>query len=172
MGQIFSGGSSAVDDDSIEYDGSNRISIKNGGTGSCIIVTPDWPLKATIQGTWTVGFDGTVLWYNRVFGPSSTANDGDEVNFDIFLDAGTYSVVIVGQANTNRGIAKILLDATEIMSADMYAGAGANNKLFQTDSISIDRGQYTLKFKADGKNGASSAYGVSFMQIIFIRTGD
>lgn len=109
------------------------------------------------QGTWVLSFDagkylGGAFW-------NSSATDGDNVSYKVYLDAGTYTLLISGNTWPHAGITDIYLDAVEIASFDWYADPVVKNvRQLQTGITVASSGIYTLKIQLDGKHASSNGY--------------
>lgn len=140
-----------------------------GGSGYGSNLRPMGAAYASIvQGTWSFSSDtGCYMagsWYN------TSSADGDGLTYDISLDAGTYTLIVLSKKWSDRGIVKFYLDATLIATIDLYAAAATRNVIDRTTSISVaSSGTYTLTRIVDGKNGASSDYFDTIQEFCFVR---
>jgi len=119
------------------------------------------------QGTWVVALTGTVA-YAGVFYNSSAAN-GDNFSVGVRVPSGTYTLRIHSLKETNRAIADIDIDGTEVHSVDLYAAA--SDFVISVTGLSLG-GAHVIKIRSDGKNASSSGYVISVQEIELIRTGD
>lgn len=115
-------------------------------------------------GTWAnASIGGVMVLY--------ASNNGDEVvvGEDIYIPAGTYSLLAMFRESNACGIAKVYLGATLVGTFDTYSVAAAIDGGVAT-GITIAAGKYDISVKIDGKNGSSSAYTVRLSQLEFVRT--
>jgi len=109
------------------------------------------------QGTWTyyLPYASQVM---GIFYNSSGAN-GDNISYKVYLQAGTYTLQILVKKDTDQAILDVDIDDTEVATEDLYnSPAVFNYSMTQADIVIAASGLYTLKLRADGKNGSSSAY--------------
>jgi len=138
----------------------------NPGEGFITIIGDDY--SSVEAGTWAWSANASYL-----FGWSfiSASADAEELNFDITLAPGTYSLRMIAYAAASTGIVKIYDGATLIATFDTYSGSEVFNKVFDETGIVITAGGVrTLKFVVDGKNASSSNYTLSFLKLAFWRT--
>jgi len=133
-----------------------------------IIINPN-AYQSIIQGTWVLTIN-TALHFNGAFWNSSGAqNDG--VSYQVYLAAGTYTLMIEHSRATDYGIAHVTIDTTEVGTIDMYADPADTNNRATITGISIaSSGLKTLKFEAKSKNASSSAYTISMYILCLWRT--
>jgi len=121
------------------------------------------------QGAWSWYKESNYI-LNGLFVNGSNA-DGDNINYKIYLDKGTYTLLYISNTNNNYGIAGIYIDEAHIVNFDCYSTALAitvSNK--QTDIVITTSGIKTLKVKINGKNQASSDYFAAIEYIALWRT--
>ncbi len=98
--------------------------------------------------------------------------DGDGVEWDIFIQEGTYEIWLLGQTGTDAPILDFVLNGTSLGTIDMYESSGKNHQRKMISSISIsDKGAHTLQMKANGKNGSSSNYQIMVDMLQLIKVG-
>ncbi|KKM26197.1 hypothetical protein LCGC14_1587190 [marine sediment metagenome] len=119
------------------------------------------------QGTWATSIQ-TTQFLNALF--QSTGVNGDNISFKTYLEVGTYTLRLITYRNTNLGVMDIDIDASEKASFDLYGGLSWNYVQTQTGITVATAGIKTLKVRADGKNGSSSAYYVPITAIALWRT--
>lgn len=128
------------------------------------------PTRVT-QGTWAHA-DTTNEWFADAFS-NSTSADGDGVEYDFYLPAGTYTIYFGTSKNATRGIADFLIDDVEVASFDTYASSSTTYQIMTQASVNVTTtGAKTLKIVLDGKNASSSDFFLRIGWIGFIRTGD
>jgi hypothetical protein len=125
-----------------------------------------YPLRATMwhdESLVTVGNAisrsvTTTQPYNlRVF-QNSGAN-GDTFTNGFLLKAGTYTLAVLGETSTDRGLIDWYIDNAKVVSLqDWYAGSTAQN-IEKIASVTVTgEGYHVLKGVINGKNASSSGY--------------
>jgi hypothetical protein len=120
------------------------------------------------QGTWAFSINS--LYYLNGSLQNTTHNDGDNVSYRVYLDAGTYTLLLMYHRSTHVGIVDVDIDADEVASKDAY-GVLAYNQIFtQTGIVVASAGLKTLKFRIHGKNGLSDNHYIDLVAIALWRT--
>lgn len=127
-----------------------------------------WFYDSVVQGTFinfaSPGYLMGGFLYNSSFA------DQDQVNYKLWLGAGTYTFKLLHATSTTHGILKILIDAAEVASFDTY-GPASYNKVSTATGINISTtGIKTISLKVDGKNPSSSGYYMSVSAFTLYRT--
>lgn len=121
------------------------------------------------QGTWVI-FTWTSQALNLLF-YNSTAADGDNISYKVYLDAGTYTLAFFSAYSPDAAIVDFDIDAVEVASFDCYAaGDTPNQRDIQTGIAIASAGLKTLRMRADGHNPSSSAYKIKATYIALWRT--
>lgn len=121
------------------------------------------------QGTWILEGDAGYLLNHRL--RNTTADNGDNISYKIYLVPGTYTLVVYFTTAGACAIADVDIDAAEVASWDLYSAAETKLVRKIQTGISIDSaGLKTLKFRADGKNASSTDYNVPIEGIMLWRT--
>ncbi|MBA7617774.1 hypothetical protein ES703_25092 [subsurface metagenome] len=113
--------------------------------------------QAIGQGTWTIvksasGIDGVQL-------ANTSTVDGDEISYNAYLAAGTYTLRAYFRQNDSQGIVSFDIDADEVASFDNYAVADSwNNVQEQADIVVATSGLKSITVRLDGKHGSSADY--------------
>jgi hypothetical protein len=101
----------------------------------------------------------------------SSGAQNDEINFDVTLAAGTWTIEILHNTSTDLGIYSVQLDGVEVGIIDGYAGTGAYNVRGSVTGVSVSSaGKKRLKLKMATKNASSSNYYGSISHIQLRRT--
>lgn len=96
----------------------------------------------------------------------------DEVEWDIWLEAGTYTLFAVSATTTDRGISTFTLDGSSVGTLDWYAGSTTSNVLKTITGITVaTAGLKSFKVKMATKNASSSNYYMQQQSFAWIRTG-
>lgn len=139
----------------------------DAGEGHITILPPSY--VSIGQGTWVLEYDTHfyTTWRLR----NTSDGDGDNISYQVYLQAGTYTLLLATLTYNGAGIVDFDIDATEIASFDLYT-AGVNYNVLKTQAdISVaTSGLYTLKARVHGKNGSSSNYFISLHYIALWRT--
>lgn len=133
--------------------------------------------KTVVGGTWGLTNDASQTDYDPLinsqagFLTNSTTTNLDEIHFgNLALTAGTYKVTVAYIRSTDCAILEVLHGTTSIGTQDAYGTLLYNRTVSFTYSPTV----YTtgnLRFRANGKNGSSSAYRVYLSRLEIIRTG-
>lgn len=103
---------------------------------------------------------------------STTGVLDDYIEWDIWLDAGTYKFAGIFQTGSNRAIAHIKLDGTDKGTIDTYSAGVVSNVYSEVTAIVVaTAGVKTFRIQAASKNGSSSAYYLRPQSVAWIRTG-
>lgn len=112
---------------------------------------------------------------STVLGGGTLRNDGSqnsEINWDIWLDAGTYKFALIHQKDSDRGIYSVQLNDVAKGTIDGYAASGVSNVYDESVSgIAITAGLYEFSLKMLTKNASSTAYQAAIQSCAWIRTG-
>jgi len=142
--------------------------VAGGNTQGRVEILP-YAYSAAGQGTWALIINAAYLFCGYIW--NSTHTDGDNISYDIYLDAGTYTLCVLHSTINNCGIIDVDIDATEVDSFDCYsAGAVVNVKTTQTGIVIASAGRKTLKLRVDGKHASSSDYYAAVNWISLWRT--
>jgi len=96
---------------------------------------------------------------------------GRYVTYDVALDAGTWTLTVIYQKNTDCGVVTPSLGGSDLSTVDMYA-ASADDQVSQWTGITVaTAGVYELKFRTDSKNASASDYDLMLQLITLTRTG-
>lgn len=121
------------------------------------------------QGTWALAIDAN-SWNNGLF-QNTSGNDGDSIDYKVFMAKGTYTLQILLIKGTGQPILDVDIDAVEVASWDLYLAAGLYNQLVsQTGIVIATAGLKTLTLRADGKNASSSGYYIQASNLALWRT--
>lgn len=102
---------------------------------------------------------------------SGPAN-GDWIEWDVLLDAGTWALDVICQRRENRGIIDYSIDGVEVGSHDQYGASAAYNQIATFSGITVGTtGIHTLRATVDGKHASSSNYYFVLSLLTLRRTG-
>lgn len=140
------------------YDGTSWNAIANADTGDGHIDINLIAYNSIGAGTWA--FTNTTTHYNNgSFGNGATHSNGDNVTYNVYLTAGTYSLRMIAKKLSGGGICKVYLNAENIAIFDTYNSGDLDNQIFSQTGIAITaNGIYSLKLNLEGKNASSSNY--------------
>ena len=149
-----------------------HISLYDVGVGSGMLI-PVFNVNywTVIQGTWSVTYNAGANPFGTLLLNGATHADGDEINIDIVVPKGTYTIYVIYYATTAGGIADLSVDDVAIGSIDHYDAGGANwNKQTTFPNIVVEEdGVSTFKCKVNGQNPASSNHYIYFQYIHLVR---
>lgn len=146
--------------------------VGDTGAGGRIYIDP-LGYNTISAGTWVWvdNNDGSLdELYSGMFYNDST-NDLDMIRYKVTLAPGTYTICRIGRKHDNRGILKIDINGTTVLTADLYVGTGLVYNQRSTASFVITtNGVYDLDFYCEGQNGSSTDYIVDFSSLSLWRT--
>ena len=115
-------------------------------------------------------FAGIASHINGGIWQQGSPADQDDVSYILDLSAGTWTMRVVWNRYTNKGIVKAYLDGSLIATQDMY-GSSANNQVWTVTGIAVATGgSHTLRFLVDGKHASSSNFYYALSQVSLWRT--
>jgi len=121
------------------------------------------------QGTWAFGSSASQALY--FFYYNGLGVNGDNISYNVYLAAGTYTLRLLILTSTNSGILDVDIDSTEVASFDQYSSPSVYNVLnSQTGIVIASAGLKTLRLRVDGKNASSSGWVVRVTTISLWRT--
>lgn len=143
------------------------VDMPDSGEGHITILP--YSYSAIGQGTWAISIGATEflngLWHN------TTKNDGDNISYNVYLDAGTYTLGMLCLKVADAGIVDLDVDAVEVASFDLYdAGTVRNSWQTQAAIAVATAGLKTLRVRLHGKNASSTDYRAFFSYITLWRT--
>jgi len=121
------------------------------------------------QGTFSFWIQDINIPFAYVFRNTSTA-DGDNISYDIYLDAGTYTLRILHMRYGSAGILDVDIDGVEVASFDLYRATYAVTLSTETSISIATAGRKTLRLRIDGKHADSSDYAMYIIWISLWRT--
>lgn len=140
--------------------------IGDAGNSQAIILPSDYTTIG--QGTWVV-FVSTTKFLNGCF--LSGGTNGDNVNFKVYLMAGTYTLNYFCFTNANVCISTVAIDGVDKASFDLYSVGAVDNVIKTQAGITVSTsGIKTINVRANSKNVSSSGYQNNFAYMTFYRT--
>jgi hypothetical protein len=170
--------------------GSDQASINKSSKRLSVIETqlssslsPSQIYPTTFMGTWRQClFNGAdpggmtrTLSTSHTFGvywyiPAATAADGDEYTISFPMAAGYYGLLMyIVKTNASGKLDLYVDDGIALAGTDFYSAATLIDVEYGTPFSIISDGNHTLKFKVNGKNGASSDYVISVGTILIYK---
>lgn len=137
--------------------------------GGSVTILP-YCYNTITQGTWAWNNTASQVtggdWWN------STEATGDQIDYSVYLSAGTYTIITIAETNTRSGIMKFKIDDTDLgVTVDEYSGGLVANVRFATAGIVIaTNGIKKFSVYTNSKNGASGAYRLLNSAYYFLRT--
>jgi hypothetical protein len=146
-----------------------QTKVNDKGCGHIIISL--FKPSAVIQGTWDNSIQTSTINGYYIRNETSHA-DGDEINYKVYLAAGTYVLLVLYRKSNDAGILDVKLDTVDILSAlDTYDAGTTFNNISETTGITVSTaGIKTLQLVVDGKNGSSSNYKLHIQEVVLYRT--
>lgn len=127
--------------------------------GEGYILFDPYLYDSIVQGAWALSVSAN--YYHSYNFQSTSTNNGDQLNYKAFLQAGTYIFDLVCTTSTDQGILEILIDGVSVGTIDTYAGVTVWIEKKSITGISVSQaGLKTISLKLNGKNALSSSYGM------------
>lgn len=135
------------------------ISSINVGEGHINLLLLANHIQSVGQGTWATSIASSPQRLPFYLGNGAAMANLDNVTFNVFLAAGTYTFSLLYIKEPTSGILDIDIDGVEVGSVDMYAVAETYNGIYTfTGVVVAAAGLKALKLRMDGKNAASTNY--------------
>lgn len=132
---------------------------------SIIAATP--PVVSVNWDSFTASAGGYLLGFRRF----TSGAQNDEIAWDVNLDAGTWSLTLLHEADPNRGIYSIRLGGVEVGTIDGY-NASATNTISTVTGITVaSAGRVRLGLKMATKNASAASFFGSISAVTMGRTG-
>ena len=145
-----------------------NISSPSGASGECFWLNA-WNYSAIVAGTWAYYDDSG---YNMVGGIQNTSvSDADEINWQAYISAGTYTIYHIGIAATDRPKVDVYIGSTKVISGQDWYNNPAIVLRVAATGISIPSGPATVRLVINGKNAGSAGYSLFTSGLLFVRTG-
>lgn len=132
-----------------------------------VISIPGYTLAKYETGDWT-RFSGSVLFG----GTAQATTQNAERGWDIYLDAGYYTIELAHQEGTNLGIYSVRVDDVEVGTIDGYAATFVSRLAAVVDVMISDTGIHKISIVMATKNASSSGYLAKLNGLNILRTGD
>jgi len=114
-----------------------------------------WLCESVIQGAWS-SWGVAATPFANVTG-NTNHDDGDAVQWKDYLDAGTYTLLVLAQKTPEGGIVKFFIDDVEVATFDTYdVGWLSNIREVEAGIVIATPGLKTIKAVVTGKNPAST----------------
>jgi len=148
---------------------SHAAAVTSPGEGHILILGHNY--QSIGQGTWAYTATGGSGLFVLNWANDATKADDDNITYNVYLAAGTYTLRLLCQTQNNGGIVDIDFDAVEKASFDTYSAGLVQNVVFSQAAIAVAAsGLVAIKLRLDGKNGASGAYGLYMTTLALWRT--
>lgn len=139
--------------------------------GAHFTVLP-WNYSVIVQGTWVFA-SAAAQWGAFVYSNNSgTPANGDELDFLVYLPAGTYTLRFFNTTGATAAIISFDIDAAlAVASFDAYSAGNVFNVLFTQIGIVLSTaGIKTIKVRVNGRNASSTGWLNQFSCFTFWRT--
>lgn len=128
-----------------------------------------WSFKTVLSGSWARLQNNIIYLAGIIY--NTSASDGDEVAWPLYLSAGTYDIALVCNRVADSGIVKIDIDGVEVATFDLYNSPTQNSHyMLVTGVVVATPGLKTISARLDGKNPSSTSYLARLVALIFTRT--
>jgi len=150
--------------------GQGNWAVPAMGAGGTSIFFDPIQYYSIIQGSFAKLQDTTNIYKCSIFrNPSETQND--ELNFKIYMVAGTYTFNLLHNQAAGNGIAKLKIDGSAVGTIDMYNAGDVYNVIGTITGISVaSSGIKDVNILMDTKNGSSAGYGIRANMMALIQT--
>jgi hypothetical protein len=132
-----------------------------------------WPDEALVLAgnALTVANQSTQKYAIDVY--QSPPANGDSFSLSFFLAAGTYTMYVLGQTNSDHGKIDWYIDNVVAISGQDWYNGSAQTNITKSGSVTvIGNGYHVLKGTVNGKNGSSSNYYIERTKIWFVPSAD
>ena len=102
---------------------------------------------------------------------ATDASDGDYMEWDVLVAAGTYRLDLVYMTAANYAVVDVLIDGSSIGTFDAYSASLTRNVVGSVTGISMTAGHHTVRVAANGKNASSTDYFITPQSATLTRTG-
>ena len=125
-------------------------------------------LPVSTVGTWSLNYDDLAILSGYLKNNPAAIND--EVNWDVIMSAGIWTVEVLHTRSTDCGIVTVQLDGSSVGTIDLY-GTTARNIISSLAGVSVATGgKKRLKFLMATKNASSSNYFANLQHVALKRT--
>lgn len=140
-----------VEINALTYSGSNRSWSTYNGISNYQLVDP-------------------MLYGVMLYNPPNGAQ-GDWLEFDVTLSAGTWSLVMCHYCEHNQAIRSVYIDGTLVGTIDGYANPGEHDRVDTIVGIVVEStGRHALRIVAATRNGACDGWLLGLQHLTFRRT--
>jgi hypothetical protein len=127
-----------------------------------------WHYSAITSGTWSWGGASGHIYYGYWY--NTPGDDHDQIDYKVYLAAGTYTTVILYAQDSDCGVLDFLLGGVSKGTFDTY-GTAANNKLGTVSGWTVSTpGIKIISIKCTGKHASSTDYLLKVCTISLYRT--
>lgn len=157
----------------ISFDSDISVAV----TGSIAYVSNILPWQVDVPvavpsastGSWAISIDSTQIYNFRYL---SDGNQNRYLEYLILLSAGTWTMTVITEKGSNRGIATLTFDGgSSLGTIDAYSsGATVNDVMTITGIVVPTTKLITMRLAINSKNGSSSAYHFPLSKLTFTRT--
>lgn len=149
-----------VSNGTLTDNGSGSVTINTGGSagvggGGHVTILP-LSYNAIGQGDWATWNNASSFMPHYL--SQITPANSDNITYNAYLEAGTYTLMLIYHKNTTGGIMDIDIDGTEVGSVDQYGSLSWNNRYVVTGISITASGIKPIRLRMDGKNASSSSY--------------
>lgn len=127
-----------------------------------------WHYSAITQGTWVWSVDASEAYYGYFI--NSSSNQNDRIDYNVYLDVGTYTCAFLTIVYTDEAIITLLIDGGSVGTVDCYGDLAYNQLKSVTGIVITTAGLKTLSVKAASKHASSSDYIIRLDSISLYRT--
>ena len=141
-----------------------------GSIGQPTIGILPWQGHKAVGGTWARDVYSTaLLGLGRTY--NSTAAQNDYIEWDVWLDSGTWKIALVARKAPDEAIRTFKFNGTTVGTIDGYAASGSDNNYNEITGISVTTpALHTVRVIAESKNASSTGYYMAMQSIALIKT--
>lgn len=117
-----------------------------------------------------IGPGGSGTWFGQIYSTSPAV--GHYIEWDAYMEGGTWAAAFLGSADVNGGILTLKIDGTTITTFDTYGAATlAVRKTTTGLTVAAASTARRVRLEVTGKNAGSSGYYERFTALAMTRTG-
>ena len=132
------------------------------GNFACAMTLFPWELASNV-GTWAFSTASSQLFNGFYY--NTTSNVGDCLSTQIWMNAGSYAVSMLGIKGANSGVLSVAIDSVSKMTFDFYNATTAYNQYVSNNFTVAVANSCLLELKVINKNVLSSDYFVYISQL-------
>lgn len=129
-----------------------------------------WLYDSNPAGTWSAAAFPVAsnAYANSII---SDGNNGTKLTYKVWLMPGTYTLKMMCETYSSRGIATWDINGSDVATFDTYSAGDVINVIKTQTGIAVTAtGVISLSVRANGKNASSSNYFLAIQDVVLYRT--